>query len=192
MNRQNHSSQPKPPKHPRPVWVPEYFEEVKKLYPDKKLQLKYVNGSWHVHAYQSWWDKEKKRPEKKEEYLGTIKEDGFHPRRRRYPRRKKGTEIEKMEEKPLVRERSYEYGASEVCRQFLESALEGLKDQIDEERAKAIVGLAVLWAVHGYVLLKRVASVWEDTWLSRLWEAVRMDGRRLSELLKLVGRRVGL
>ncbi len=101
MNRQNHSSQPKPPKHPRPVWVLKYFEEVKKPYPDKKLQLKYVNGSWHVHAYQSWWDKEKKRPEKKEEYLGTIKEDGFHPCRRRYPKKKKETEIEKMEEKPI-------------------------------------------------------------------------------------------
>ena len=91
-----------------------------------------------------------------------------------------------------MRERSYEYGASEVCGQFLERALEGLKEQIDEERAKAIVGLAVLWAVHGYVPLKRVASVWEDTWLSRLWEAVRMDGRRLSELLRLMDRQVEL
>ncbi len=49
-----------------------------------------------------------------------------------------------MKEEPLVQERGYGYGAREVCRQFLGDVLEALKDQIDEEHAKAIMGLTVL------------------------------------------------
>ena len=173
-------------KHPRPEWVLRYLEELKKE-KGKNLQVKYVNGSWQVHRYEVRWDPEKKRPEKKTEYIGTIKEDGFHPRKRKYRKRRR-----KVEGGAKMKvEGSYEYGASKYCKESLRGVYEKLKEEIGEEKAKQVVGMAIVWGMNGYVPLKRIGSVWEDSWISREWEDVSMDSREVSKVLKYIGKRPG-
>ncbi len=77
-----------PRKHTRPIWVKRTVEQLRQIYKGC-VQAKFVNGVWQARLVWSEWDKEKKKPVKKERYLGVIKEAGFVPRHRKYTRRKK-------------------------------------------------------------------------------------------------------
>ena len=180
-------------KYPRPKWALEILNRLRQE-TGKRLELKYVNGSWHVHEYEEWWDPVNKRPVKRNKYIGTIKRDGFHPRRRKFKRRKKGSmEVskEKQEKRvvPLKKEGSYEYGASRVCYEYLKEVEPVLREEFGDEEAKMLIAVALLWSVHGYVPLKRLSSLWEDTWQSREWDDISLDHRKVSSLLRQVGRR---
>ena len=102
------------------------------------MQAKFVNGVWQARLVWSEWDKEKKKPVKKERYLGVIKETGFVPRHRKYTRRKKEEKQEQKQEgmdsvKIEVRlagwenEPSYVWGADRIGRE----ALKGVWAQIE-------------------------------------------------------------
>ncbi len=88
---------------------PDYVASFKK---PPNTEIKLISGKWYLYRTSCEYDKESKRPRKKSgEYLGAIKEDGFHPKR--------GAALPEVEEEIEVKEAgatSYFYKRCEYIR----------------------------------------------------------------------------
>lgn len=184
-------------KYPRPSWVIEEIQKLRKQHKGKgTIEVKFVHGTWQVRLAWSVWDKEKKKPVKKEKYLGVLKEGiGFLPKRRSHKKkRKKATEKVKeglwVEVKHLgwENEWSYVWGADRVGREALRGVWDMVDNLFEEEEASVIKALSLTWGVWGVLPLKSVYRQWNRMW-SRREFGISLQPNLLSEVLAYIGRR---
>ena len=196
-------------KYPRPKWVIKEVEKLRKKFKGKgTVQVKYVHGTWQVKLAKSVWDKEKKRPVKKERHIGVLKEGvGFVPKHRKYEKRKKAENMKRKEDKregqstaidmdlyvkiehPGWRNRnSYLWGADRVGREALKGVWTVVDRLFDEHEAGVIKALSLTWGVWGMLPLKSVYRQWNRLW-SHEEMNVSLTPQKISEVLEYVGRR---
>lgn len=196
-------------KYPRPDWVIETIKKLREIY-DGTIQAKFVNGTWQARKVWSVWDKNKKKPVKKEEYLGVIKEDGFIPKRRSYRRNTKKEKrnvknnaeknvkenVKKTPEKPKIevkhagweQEQSYVYGADRVGKEALKGVWKQIEEKFEAYEADMIKGLSLSWGVWGVLPLKSTYRFWNRLWSQREIN-ISLQPQVISELLEKIGRR---
>ena len=156
MNRKRTSR-----KHTCPGWVTRTVEQLRQIYKGC-VQAKFVNGVWQARLVWSEWDKEKKKPVKKERYLGVIKETGFVPKHRKYTRSEKQKEEKQKQKQEAMNslqievrhagwehEPSYVWGADRVGREALKGVWAQIERLFDEWEANVVKALSLTWGVWG-------------------------------------------
>lgn len=158
-------------KHPKPDYVLN-FERP------EGTEIKHVNGHWYLYKRLSVYDpKTKKKRKKTGSYLGAITQDGLKP-----PAVKVNTEA--FREIQCV-----EYGASTYLYQNNQEMLEKLKAFFPGSWRKLFT-LAAVKCI-GEPSLKRLPEAFETSWLSVLFDGLRLTSSDLTEDLRELGRNRG-
>lgn len=151
---------------------PDYVASFKK---PPNTEIKLISGKWYLYRTSCEYDKESKRPRKKSgEYLGAIKEDGFHPRR--------GAALPEVEVEIEVKEAgatSYFYKRCECIRTQLQVHFPDCWQQL--------FAIALIRAVHESPL-NRIADRYECSILSEIHPELRLSKDDITPLLQRVGR----
>ncbi len=196
MKGKRTKGQGSPTKYPRPKWVIREVERLKKQY-GKTVQAKFVNGVWQARLVWSQWDKEKKKPVKKEKYLGVIKETGFVPKHRKYTRGKRKQERKQKQMDDLhikithpgwENVPSYVWGADRIGREALKGVWEQIERLFDQWESNVLKALSLTWGVWGVLPMKSTYRFWNRLWSQREVNAT-LQPQTISEVLEYVGRR---
>ena len=151
---------------------PDYVASFKK---PPNTEIKLISGKWYLYRTSCEYDKESKRPRKKSgEYLGAIKEDGFHPKR--------GAALPEVEVEIEVKEAgatSYFHKRCEYIRTQLQVHFPDCWQQL--------FAIALIRAVHESPL-KRIADRYECSILSEIHPELRFSKDDITPLLQRVGR----
>ncbi len=152
-----------------PEKITNTWESMKKKR-SEHLEVKHIHGGYYLYAATSVWSRERKKPVKKTEMLGTINQDGtFHPKR---PRKRFSSTL------------VYEYGNAQLVWSFLNDVYSAMNGHPYRE---SIMIMAAVKTVDP-MPLRLVRSRYERMFLSRSLKA-NLDPDELSEALGYIGDR---
>jgi transposase len=152
---------------PKPIL--DAFKKLKTT--ERHSELREIKSHYYIYRTHSRWDKQRKKPIKTTELLGSISPDGTYK-----PKRQK-TKISTT--------KIYEYGNSELClklSQDVQNATENMP--LNNE----LLALSIIRAIDpGPIRLAQ--TVWEDTYTSRKID-VDLSQKHISETLSAIGNMV--
>lgn len=139
----------------------------------KGTNISCIRGKYYLYEVTSEWNRDKGRAQKKTgKYLGRITEEGLIP-----PRKQRTTT-------PLTAT-TKEYGASSVLCELGKDIYEKLKERFPQE-AETIFSLAVLRVIERCPY-KRVAFLYEKSFLSETFGKLPLSGASISSFLRTLG-----
>ena len=152
-----------------PLKIRETWEAMKSQHREH-LEVKQIHGHYYLYTATSVWSRDRKKPIKKTDMLGTIDLDGtFHA---------------KKPKKKFSSMRVYEYGSSQLAWSLIADIYASLKDHPHRD---SIAIMCLVKAVDP-MPLRLVGSRYEKMYLSRKIRA-NLDPEKLSDALAYVGDR---
>lgn len=145
------------------------FEKLKTT--ERHSELREIKGHYYVYRTHSRWDKQRKKPVKTTELLGSISPDGAYK-----PKRQK-TKISTT--------KVYEYGNAELCLKLSQDVQNATANM---PLNKELLALSIIRAIDpGPIRLAQ--AVWEDKYTSRKI-GVDLSPKHVSETLSSIGNMV--
>jgi len=138
-------------------------------------EIKCISGKYYLYKLKSRWDPDKGKAVKVSgEYLGSITESGFIPKRISTP----GSVVYVVKE----------YGATAYLMSISKDIREALAGGFDIRTAESIYVAAIL-RVMGESSFKRMEDSYETSYISEIIPKLSMSGQAITALLEYVGRR---
>jgi transposase len=157
-----------------PEWVLKYKQP--------QTEIKVKNNKFYLYEVSSKWDKEKKRAQKKSgAYLGCITLDGFIPKHRTY------SKSQAPNEKSFSNIAVKEYGASSVIYNHLGKSISEKLQEIFPENWREILVISILRVIH-QCPMKNIKCLYDDSYLSHLFEGLKLSGKEICYLMQNIGR----
>ena len=158
--------------------LPEWVAKHKR--PNTEIKVK--GNHFYLYEVSSYWDKEKKRAQKKSGvYLGRITPEGFVPKERTYTKKTAHCEIPKHD--IAVKE----YGASSLLSRNLGGSICEKLQEAFPDYWREIFIISILRTIH-QCPMKNVASLYNDSYLSHQFSEVKLSGKHISQLMQDIGR----
>ncbi|MEI6242901.1 MAG: transposase [Chlamydiota bacterium] len=152
---------------PQPIF--DAFEKMKTK--EKHIELRQIKGHFYVYRQKCRWNKQRKKPVKSTELLGSIASDG--------------TYIPKHPRTPFSTTKIYEYGNSTLCHTLSSDLTDPLKNTPYKEE---LLALSIIRAIDP-VPIRLAESRWEKTYHSTKM-TVDLSPKHVSNVLAHIGNMV--